>query len=235
VIKIKKVQRSKLLISLEQKLGYRFLNASLLDNALTHRSHSGPNNERLEFLGDSLLNFIVAEMLFAHFPQAPEGDLSRLRAALVRGETLAEIAREFTLGDYLNLGEGELKSGGFRRASILSDALEAVIGAIYLDGGIEACKACVRGWMECRINDLSLVTGEKDAKSQLQEWLQARKKPLPIYAVVDTQGDLHDQLFTVSCSVSLFDEIATATAPSRKSAEKEAAHLMLQKLEKIYG
>lgn len=232
---MKKVQRNKHLASLEQKLDYKFLDTSQLDNALTHRSHSGSNNERLEFLGDSLLNFIVAEMLFAHFPQASEGDLSRLRAALVRGETLADIAREFALGEYLNLGEGELKSGGFRRASILADALEAVIGAIYLDGGIDACKTCVRRWMEFRINDLSLVTGEKDAKSQLQEWLQARKKPLPIYAVVDTQGDSHNQLFTVSCSVSLLDDIATATAPSRKNAEKEAAHLMLQKLEKIYG
>lgn len=232
---IKNVQRSKYLISLEQKLDYKFLNTSLLDNALTHRSHSGPNNERLEFLGDSLLNFIVAEMLFDHFPQAPEGDLSRLRAALVRGETLAEIAREFCLGEYLNLGEGELKSGGFRRASILADALEAVIGAIYLDSGIEACKGCVRRWMEGRMGGLSLVTGEKDAKSQLQEWLQARKKPLPVYAVVDTQGDSHNQLFTISCSVVLLDEIATATASSRKNAEKEAAQLMLQKLEKTYG
>ena len=229
------MQRNNQLASLEQKLNYKFLNTSLLDNALTHRSHSGPNNERLEFLGDSILNFIVAEMLFSHFPFAPEGDLSRLRAALVRGETLAEIAREFALGDYLNLGEGELKSGGFRRASILADALEAVIGAIYLDAGMDACKACVRRWMQNRISDLSLATGEKDAKSQLQEWLQARKKPLPIYAVADTQGDLHDQLFTVSCSVSLIDEITTATAPNRKSAEKEAAQLMLQKLEKTYG
>lgn len=231
----KKVQRSKQLISLGQKLEYTFLNTSLLDNALTHRSHSGPNNERLEFLGDSLLNFIVAEMLFNHFPQASEGDLSRLRAALVRGETLAEIAREFALGDYLNLGEGELKSGGFRRSSILADALEAIIGAIYLDGGIEACKNCVSRWMEHRISGLSLVTGGKDAKSQLQEWLQARKKPLPLYAVVDTQGDSHNQLFTVSCSVVLVDEVTTATASNRKNAEKEAAHLMLQKLETLYG
>lgn len=232
---IKIVERSKHLTLLEQKLDHKFLNTSLLDNALTHRSYNGPSNERLEFLGDSLLNFIVAEMLFAHFPQAPEGDLSRLRAALVRGETLAEVAREFSLGDYLNLGEGELKSGGFRRASILADALEAVIGAIYLDSGIEACKRCVCRWMEGRIKDLSLATGEKDAKSQLQEWLQARKKPLPVYTVVDTQGDSHNQLFTISCSVVLLDQVATATASSRKNAEKEAAHLMLQKLEKRYG
>lgn len=229
------MQRSKKLNALEQKLGYKFRDISLLDNALTHRSHSGPNNERLEFLGDSILNFTVAEMLFLHFSQAPEGDLSRLRAALVRGDTLAEIAKEFELGEFLNLGEGELKSGGFRRPSILADALEAVIGAIYLDGGIELCKECVHRWIEGRLQDLSLATGEKDAKSQLQEWLQARKKALPIYAVVDTQGDSHNQLFTVSCSVVLIDEIATASAPSRKNAEKEAAQLMLQKLEKIYG
>lgn len=229
------MQRNKHPVSLEQKLDYKFLNPSLLDNALTHRSHSGPNNERLEFLGDSILNFVVAEMLFAHFPLAAEGDLSRLRAALVRGETLAEIARELELGDYLYLGEGELKSGGFRRTSILADALEAIIGAIYLDSGMDASKICIRHWMENRIRDLSLSTGEKDAKSQLQEWLQARKKPLPTYAVADTQGDLHDQLFTVSCSVTLIDDVTTATASNRKSAEKEAAQLMLQKLEKIYG
>lgn len=229
------MQRSKQLKSLEQKIGYTFRDISLLDNALTHRSYSGPNNERLEFLGDSILNFTVAEILFVHFPMASEGDLSRLRAALVRGETLAEIAREFALGDYLNLGEGELKSGGFRRPSILSDAVEAIIGAIYLDGGIDHCKLCIRQWVEPRLKDLSLATGEKDAKSQLQEWLQARKKPLPVYEVVGTEGDSHNQLFTVSCSVAHLNEIATATAPNRKNAEKEAAHLMLKKLEKSYG
>lgn len=229
------VQRSRQLTQLEQGLDYTFLNQSLLDNALTHRSHSATNNERLEFLGDSILNFVVAELLYLRFPQAPEGDLSRLRAALVRGESLAEISRGLSLGEYLNLGEGELKSGGFRRASILADALEAVIGAIYLDSGIESCKSFVRKWFDSRFNDLSLETGEKDPKSQLQEWLQARRKPLPIYSVAEIGGDSHNQQFTVVCSVSLLDEAATATAASRKTAEKEAALIMLKKLEQVYG
>lgn len=229
------VQRSKQLALLEQTLDYKFLNHSLLDNALTHRSHSGTNNERLEFLGDSILNFIVAELLYLRFPQAPEGDLSRLRAALVRGESLAEIAKDIALGDYLNLGEGELKSGGFRRASILADALEAVIGAIYLDSGLESCKTFIRKWFDSRFNDLSLATGEKDPKSQLQEWLQGRRKPLPVYSVTEIGGDSHNQQFTVVCSVSLLADTSTATATSRKAAEKEAALIMLKKLEQVYG
>lgn len=229
------MQRSKQLALLEQTLDYKFLNHSLLDNALTHRSHSGTNNERLEFLGDSILNFIVAELLYLRFPQAPEGDLSRLRAALVRGESLAEIAKDIALGDYLNLGEGELKSGGFRRASILADALEAVIGAIYLDSGLESCKTFIRKWFDSRFNDLSLATGEKDPKSQLQEWLQGRRKPLPVYSVTEIGGDSHNQQFTVVCSVSLLADTSTATATSRKAAEKEAALIMLKKLEQVYG
>lgn len=229
------MQRSKQLALLEQKLDYKFLNHSLLDNALTHRSHSGTNNERLEFLGDSILNFIVAELLYLRFPQAPEGDLSRLRAALVRGESLAEIAKDIALGDYLNLGEGELKSGGFRRASILADALEAVIGAIYLDSGLESCKTFICKWFDSRFNDLSLATGEKDPKSQLQEWLQGRRKPLPVYSVTEIGGDSHNQQFTVVCSVSLLADTSTATATSRKAAEKEAALIMLKKLEQAYG
>jgi ribonuclease-3 len=231
----KTVQKSKQLALLEQKLGYEFQNHSLLNNALTHRSHSSAHNERLEFLGDSILNFIVAELLYLRFPKAPEGDLSRLRAALVRGEVLAEVAKTFALGEHLNLGEGELKSGGFRRASILADALEAVIGAIYLDSGIESCKVCVHAWFDSRLNDLSLETGEKDPKSQLQEWLQARKKPLPVYAVTEIGGDSHNQNFTVTCSVTLINEVATASAASRKTAEKEAAFKMLKKLEQVYG
>jgi len=228
-------KRNSQLKSLEITLGYKFLDISLLDNALTHRSHSGPNNERLEFLGDSILNFTIAELLFRQFASSPEGDLSRLRAALVRGDTLAEVAREFALGEHLNLGEGELKSGGFRRPSILADAMEAVIGAIYLDGGIESCKACIHKWFADRVLDLSLETGEKDSKSQLQEWLQARKKPLPIYSVMDIEGESHNQLFKVSCAVTFLDEPVTAVANTRKSAEKEAASQMLKKLEALYG
>lgn len=230
----KTVQRNSRFEVLCQKLGYSFIDHTLLDNALTHRSFSGSNNERLEFLGDSILNFTIAELLYQHFPDASEGDLSRLRAALVRGDTLAEIARELELGDYLNLGEGELKSGGFRRASILADAVEAIIGSVYLDGGMDLAKKCIHGWFESRINDLSLATGEKDPKSQLQEWLQGHKKPLPQYSVLKIDGEAHNQMFTVSCTVTMISEPTVATAPSRKSAEKEAALLMLAKLEKKY-
>lgn len=230
----KTVQKNSRFEVLCQKIGYSFVDHTLLNHALTHRSFSGSHNERLEFLGDSILNFTIAELLYFHFPSSPEGDLSRLRAALVRGDTLAEIARGWDLGSYLNLGEGELKSGGFRRPSILADAVEAIIGAIYLDAGMDTVKRCVSTWFKDRLNDLSLTTGEKDPKSQLQEWLQARKKPLPQYSVVSIDGEAHDQLFTVSCTVTLLPEPTVATAPSRKSAEKEAALLMLAKLERNY-
>ena len=218
-----------------EKLGYVFRNRSLLDAALTHRSFSSNNNERLEFLGDSILNFTIAEKLYQHFPEAPEGDLSRLRAALVKGDTLAEIAREMGLGEFLNLGEGELKSGGFRRASILADALEAVIGAIYLDSDIHQAKDCILSWIDERLRKVSLLTGEKDSKSQLQEWLQGRRNPLPQYSVVNVKGESHSQEFTVSCTISLFPEPTIAHATSRKNAEKEAAQLMLARIEEVYG
>ncbi len=231
----KKVQNNRYYEKLCEKLGYVFRNRSLLDAALTHRSFSSNNNERLEFLGDSILNFTIAEKLYQHFPEAPEGDLSRLRAALVKGDTLAEIAREMGLGEFLNLGEGELKSGGFRRASILADALEAVIGAIYLDSDIHQAKDCILSWIDERLRKVSLLTGEKDSKSQLQEWLQGRRNPLPQYSVVNVKGESHSQEFTVSCTISLFPEPTIAHATSRKNAEKEAAQLMLARIEEVYG
>lgn len=218
--------------SLITQLGHPFKDLALLDLALTHRSYQGRNNERLEFLGDSILNCVIAEALFQHFPDSPEGELSRLRAMMVRGETLADIAREMALGEHLNLGEGELKSGGFRRASILADAVEAIIGAIYLDAGMDTVKSCILRWYAPRLAHLSLETQDnKDAKTQLQEWLQARKKPLPEYRVVDAVGELHCQTFTVECHAGSAAP-TSASATNRRSAEKAAAALMLAQLEK---
>lgn len=216
---------------LQRDIGYQFADPQLLNTALTHRSFSAKHNERLEFLGDSILNFTIAEALFEQFPNAREGQLSRLRALMVKGETLAEIALEFNIGDCLNLGEGELKSGGFRRASILADAVEAIIGAIYFDASMDAVKALVIQWFSGRLKDIQLEsTSAKDAKSILQEWLQGRKKDLPNYDVVKVEGELHDQAYTVSCSVAVTNTITQGTASNRKAAEKIAAEAMLQEL-----
>lgn len=212
---------------LVERLGYQFVRAELLEQALTHRSYGSHNNERLEFLGDSILNFSVAHALFERFPAAKEGDLSRLRAALVKGDTLAEIAREFDLGDFLKLGEGELKSGGFRRASILADALEAIIGAIFLDAGFEVARNVLMAWFQVRLAALSLSHDEKDPKTLLQEFLQSRKQPLPQYDVVKVEGESHAQMFTVSCRVQALSSATLGVAPSRRAAEKEAAEKML--------
>ncbi|WP_238376326.1 ribonuclease III [Marinagarivorans algicola] len=218
---------------LQRQLGYEFVNVELLNTALTHRSFCAKHNERLEFLGDSILNFTIAEALFEQFPNAREGQLSRLRALMVKGETLAEIAREFNIGDTLNLGEGELKSGGFRRASILADAVEAIIGAVYFDTAMnmEAVKALILRWFTSRLKNIQLeTTSAKDAKSILQEWLQGRKKDLPSYDIVKVEGDLHDQIYTVSCRVPVTHEVTQGAASNRKTAEKIAAEAMLQKL-----
>ena len=213
------------------KLGYEFKDESLLKTALTHRSKSSVNNERLEFLGDAILGFIVAEVLYAHFKKATEGQLSRFRSSLVKKDTLADLAREFSLGDYLLLGSGELKSGGFRRDSILADAMEAIIGAIYLDGGIKPVKKFVKENLEEQINSLSLEgTDNKDPKTSLQEFLQGRHLELPKYEVIATTGDDHSQNFEVSCTVEVVDEPVIGVGTSRRRAEQAAAQLMLEKL-----
>jgi ribonuclease-3 len=230
-----KVQKNSASELLSNKLGYVFRDDSLLSTALTHRSFGSPNNERLEFLGDSILNFVIAEELYRAFPHAPEGDLSRLRATLVRGDTLAEMAREINLGSFLHLGDGELKSGGATRTSILADALEAVIGAICADSGVEQTRIFILHHFAERLQNPSLATGEKDPKTQLQEWLQGRRHPLPQYSVMGVKGEAHNQEFTISCSVTLFPDPTLATAANRKNAEKEAALLMLAKIEKEYG
>lgn len=211
------------LARLERQLGYTFKDQDLMVLALTHRSFAGRNNERLEFLGDAILNFVAGEALFERFPLAREGQLSRLRARLVKGETLAILARGFDLGDYLRLGSGELKSGGFRRESILADALEALIGAIYLDAGMDAARERVLAWLTNELASLTLVDTNKDPKTRLQEFLQSRACELPRYDVVDIQGDPHCRTFVVECQISLLNDKTLGQGASRRIAEQVAA------------
>ena len=219
------------LADLERRLGHTFADPQLARQALTHRSHGAPHNERLEFLGDSLLNCAVATLLYERFPNLPEGDLSRLRAGLVNQSSLSEVAATLALGDRLLLGEGELKSGGFRRPSILADAFEALLGAIYLDAGFVA----VRGAVEKALAERLEAPGAslaKDPKTALQEHLQGRKLPLPRYAVLRTEGEAHEQTFVVECRVEGLDIVATGQGASRRAGEQAAAQGMLEQLEK---
>ncbi len=216
--------------TLVAKLGYEFKDLKLLDKALSHRSVGQNNNERLEFLGDSLLNFFIADALYAKFPDVREGDLSRLRATLVKGTTLTEIAREFELGEYLILGEGELKSGGYRRASILADAVEALIGAIYTESGFEQCRTIVLCWFADRLEKITIENTDKDPKTRLQEYLQERKKNLPTYEVVETRGEAHAKEFVVACCLDFVDQRCIASSSSKRGAEKIAAEKMLEVL-----
>ncbi|MGD9945880.1 MAG: ribonuclease III, partial [Burkholderiaceae bacterium] len=186
---------------LQRQLGHRFSDAGLLRQALTHRSHSQPNNERLEFLGDSVLNCVVAAMLYQHFGKLDEGDLSRVRANLVKQQSLYEIAQRIGLSQHLLLGEGELKSGGFRRPSILGDTLEALVGAVFLDAGFEAARTVIRALYEPVLKSVDPKTLGKDAKTLLQEYLQGKKLPLPVYSVVATHGAAHSQVFEVECAI----------------------------------
>ena len=215
---------------LAKKLNHAFSDIKLLHAAITHRSSSETNNERLEFLGDSILNFVVAAELYARFPKAREGDLTRLRALLVRGETVAEVAREFGIGEYLSLGIGERKSGGHQRTSILADALEAIIGAIYLDSSLEVCRLCILRWYESRFNALVPGVSQKDAKTQLQEYMQARRVPLPEYQVVQMGGDAHSPIFEVQCIFTLLKGPFIGVANTRRKAEQNAADLALEAL-----
>jgi ribonuclease-3 len=215
---------------LQRALGHSFQDDSLLTLALTHRSAGRRNNERLEFLGDSIVNHVIAEAIFQRFPSAREGDMSRLRAALVRGDTLAKLARELELGDHLVLGPGERKSGGHRRDSILADTLEALAGAILLDGGIEQCRACVLAWFGERLDDMTLESAGKDPKTRLQEFLQGRGYPLPDYQLLQVQGDDHDQQFHVACRLQKPALVAEGGGSSRRRAEQAAAHAALEQL-----
>jgi ribonuclease-3 len=212
-------------------LGYRFSEQGLLEQALTHRSASGLNNERLEFLGDSILGFVIANELYERFPEASEGQLSRLRATLVKRDTLAKLARQFALGDYLNLGPGELRSGGQARASILADAMEAILAAIYLDSDYATTRGVILSLFEARLQALDLDAHQKDPKTRLQELLQARKIALPNYEIVETSGTPHDQVFVVRCTIDELRLEREGTGSSRRRAEQEAASRLLQELE----
>lgn len=218
---------------LAKRLKHQFDDASLLSQALTHRSYSGKNNERLEFLGDGALNFIIANQLYKRFPALDEGDLSRLRAQLVKEATICEIALSLGLGEALKLGEGELKSAGWRRPSILADALEAIIGATYLDGGFSAAEALVLDLYTEKLNTIDPKVIDKDPKSLLQEFLQSKKIAVPEYAVVQTSGEAHAQQFIVECFVQKLDIRTVGQGTSRRIAEQQAAQLAITALEKI--
>jgi ribonuclease-3 len=214
----------------QRKLGYGFNDESLLGSSLTHRSAGSPHNERLEFLGDSLLNFVIARELFSRVARADEGDLSRLRASLVKGPCLAELAKAVGLGDRLKLGSGELKSGGYRRESILADALEALFGAILLDGGVQAASGVILTLYAQRLDNLPRADELKDPKTRLQEWLQSRNISLPVYEVDEIQGAAHNQRFSVSCRVEPLEQLTTGRGTSRRKAEQASAAKMLENL-----
>ena len=217
--------------ALTARLGYEPRDRALFVVALTHRSADGPNNERLEFLGDSVLNLLLSERLYREFPTASEGDLSRLRARLVSEEPLAGVAQELQLGELLHLGSGELKTGGFRRQSILADAFEALCGALYMDGGLEPVRERIGPLFESRIASLPEPSTLKDAKTKLQEHLQASGRPLPVYTVKRTSGEPHAQIFLVGCSVPHLHLETEGEGPSRRRAEQVAAQAALLRLE----
>ena len=214
-----------------EQLGYDPRDPQLFIAALTHRSASGPNNERLEFLGDAVLNLVVARHLFVAFPEGSEGDLSRLRARVVSAQPLAEVAAQIGLGEVLQLGSGELKTGGFRRQSILADALEAVCGAVFLDGGLEAAQTVIERLFGPRVAALPAPASLKDAKTRLQEYLQSRGLSLPRYSVDRTEGEAHEQTFHVICDVPQMGRRAEGSGSSRRRAEQEAAEHILREIE----
>lgn len=216
---------------LTKKLDYTFTDPGLLQSALTHRSAGARNNERLEFLGDSVLNFVVASEIYRLKPAYREGKLTRLRATLVCGDMLAEIARELELGDALKLGSGELKSGGFKRASILADAVEAILGAIYIDGGFEAAERTILRLYADRFENLPSSEPLKDSKSSLQEFLQGRGLGLPEYELLDTQGEAHDRTFIVGCQIESLEIKVESKGTSRRRAEQSAAAEILAQIE----
>lgn len=214
--------------SLEHAIGHRFAHRELLAQALIHRSHSTPHNERLEFLGDSVLNCSVAALLYRSFPTLKEGELSRLRASLVKQDALAEVAMGLKLGDYLKFGEGERKSGGNRRPSTLADALEAVFGAIYLDAGFDAAARVIESLYQPLLRRIDPSAAGKDAKTELQEYLQGRRLDLPRYELRATRGEAHAQQFDVDCLIPDLGIVTTGTGPSRRIAEQEAARHALE-------
>ena len=218
---------------LSRRLDYQFKKSAYLKQALTHCSVGSDNYERFEFLGDSILSFVIANELFHRFPMQSEGQLSRLRSFLVRGDMLVEIAKELQLGDFLFLGQGELKSGGFRRASILADALEAVFAAVFFDGGIDAAKEVILKLYRSRLEDPNLNDCLKDAKTLLQEYLQAEKIALPEYTLTKVEGEEHDQMFYVLCAVAGKKHVSYGEGSNRRKAEQLAAKIMLEQLRSL--
>lgn len=217
-------------IWLKKSLDYEFRDTGLLEQALTHRSAPGPNNERLEFLGDAVLGFVISEVVFRSHPLAPEGDLSRLRSSLVRDASLAGLATDLGIGDYLIMGAGERKTGGHRRDSILADALEALLGAVYLDAGFDAARKLIERVFGSRLIDFPTVEELRDPKTKLQEWLQARRMGLPRYDLAEVTGEAHRQRFEVSCNIAGIETSTRGSGTSRRSAEQESAEKMLQEL-----
>ncbi len=218
--------------ALQKDISYQFHHLDLLEQALTHRSKGRINNERLEFLGDAILNMTIAQALYHQFPEAKEGQLSRLRASMVKGETLAMIAREFSLSDLLVMGPGELKSGGFRRDSILADAVEAIIGAISLDSDLATAQSRVLSWYRQRLSQMTIEDVKKDAKTLLQEFLQGRSLGLPVYEVVAVEGQDHQQVFEVRCTVPPLSLSTSAKARARKLAEQQCAEQLLAQIKR---
>ena len=217
---------------LQRRLGHVFDDPALLTLALSHRSFAGTNNERMEFLGDAVLGLVVTDYLYRQFPGAREGELSRMRSHIVRGESLAMVAKNLQLGSDILLGPGEMKSGGHRRDSILGDTVEALLGAVYLDQGLEAATDRIYDWFQSLFETAVEVKPLKDSKTTLQEWLQQRGKSLPDYKLVDTGGEAHSRLFTVSCKIAAVEQEMTATATSRRRAEQMVAEQLLIELEK---
>ena len=218
---------------LQARIGYRFKDTELLERALTHRSRGTQNYERLEFLGDSILGFVVAEQLFKLFSDVREGRLSRIRSSLVRRETLAAVAREMNLSDYLIMGEGELKSGGFNRESILADVVESMIAAIYLDAGMDKAREIIHAWLAPYFSEATQQSSFKDAKSRLQEAMQKRGLPLPHYQIIETTGEQHEQEFTVRCELPELGLQCDAQGASRRAAEQQAAEHLLSLIDDV--
>jgi ribonuclease-3 len=227
--------QSKAIASLLEKLAYSFNDIELLNEALTHRSYATKNNERLEFLGDGILNFVIAHELFKQYPDVQEGDLSRLRATLVNKESLAEIAGQLNLGEVILLGTGELKSGGFRRPSILADTVESILGAVYIDGGFESCRDLIVRLYAKRLASPTDLQSLKDPKTRLQELLQSRRFSLPEYRVVNITGQAHSQIFHVRCSIDKMNIKVDGEGKSRRKAEQDAAEKAISKVVTYYG
>lgn len=215
---------------LSKVIAYEFKDRALLELAFTHRSAAKQHNERLEFLGDAVLGMVIAEILYEKFPTQPEGKLTRMRSSLVKGETLAKIAQEHDLGKLIKLGSGEMKSGGNRRASTLADVVESILGAIYLEAGLEVVRLTIDKLWRARIDKLDPNIQIKDNKTQLQEYLQSRQLPLPEYEVIEIKGKDHNQTFRVSCKTQVFTDALIGEGKSRRFAEQDAAQQTLEKI-----